>query len=90
MEFIKGSRSVTQTYTVVDGPVVDTDPSRISKGRFRVEMVTVSWINGNVTRVFVRGQSVLKDGSDGKYKHDRSYYGWHIPEWLDEVLDITL
>jgi len=90
VEFFKGSRSVTQTYTVVDGPVVDMDPNRLSKGRFRVEMVTVSWIDGNVTRVFVRGQAVLKDGSDGKYKHDRSYYGSDIPDWLDGILDISL
>jgi len=89
MEFIKQSRSVTQTYTVVDGPIMGTDPRRLSQGRFRVELLTVTWIDGVAHRVFVRGQSVLGDGRKGKLKHDRTLVGAEIPEWMDELLDIT-
>lgn len=90
MEFIKESRMVTQRYTVVDGPIVDTDPRRLAKGRFRVEVLTISWLDGAVGRVFVRGQAVLADGRKGKLKHDRDFYGSDIPDWVDELLDIDL
>jgi len=90
MEFIKGSRHVTQNYTVVDGPVVDTDPNRLSTRRFKVELLTVSWVDNEVRRIFVRGQAVLADGRKGKYRHDRTFIGSEIPDWAQEILDITL
>lgn len=90
MKFIKGSRFVTQNYTVVDGPVIDTDPNRLSTRRFRVETLIVSWQDGTVHRVFTRGQAVLADGRKGKLYHDRNFFGSDIPDWMDEVLDITL
>jgi hypothetical protein len=89
MKFIKQHRTVTQWYTVEDGPIMDSDPRRLSARRFKVERVSVSWMDGEVQRVFVHGQAVLADGSMGKLYHDRTLLGGtDLPEWLHEVLDI--
>ncbi len=91
MEFIKRHRTVTQWYDLVDGPIMDTTPTtRLTQGRFKVEKVSVTWVDGEARRVFVRGQAVLADGRRGKLYHDRNLMGNEFPEWLDEVLDISL
>lgn len=90
MQFIKGHRTATQWYTVVDGPIMDTDPRRLSQGRFKVESLSVSWMDGDVSRVFMRGQSVLGDGRKGKVQRDRTLLASELPDWMDELLDITL
>lgn len=87
MKLIKTFRTVTQGYDVQDGPIIGTDPNRLSKGRFKVEQMTVSWVNGEINRIFVRGQSVRADGQFGKWRHDRNLLPSTLPEELKGLLD---
>lgn len=89
MEFIKGHRSCTQTYTVVDGPVMETEPGHLTQGKFKVDYLAVTWIDNDVQRVYVRGPGLKADGSLGKYFRARTLSGSDIPDWVDEVLDIS-
>ena len=90
MKFIKGHRSATQTYTVVDGPVMETAPGHLTQGKFKVDYLAVSWMDNEVQMVYVKGQGLKADGSLGKYSRTRKLFGTDIPDWVDEVLDITL
>jgi hypothetical protein len=90
MEFIKGHRSVTQTYTVVDGPVVETAPGHLTQGKFKVDYLAISWQDSEVQMVYLKGPGLKADGSLGKYDRSRKLFGSDIPDWLDELLDITL
>ncbi len=87
-EFIKEHRHVTQWYTVVDGPVMETSPFRLSANRFKVDRISITWTDGEVSRVFMRGQAVLADGRKGKLFHDRTLTASELPDWMDEFLDI--
>jgi hypothetical protein len=89
-KFIKGHRSITQTYTVVDGPVVETEPGHLTQGKFKVDYLAVSWMDGEVQSVYLKGQGLKADGSLGKYARSRRLVGSHIPDWVEELLDITL
>ena len=90
MEFIKGHRSCTQTYTVVDGPVMETEPGHLTQGKFKVDYLAVSWTDNDVQMVYVKGPGLKADGSLGKYARTRRLFGSDIPDWVDEVLDINL
>lgn len=89
MKFIKGHRSVTQTYTVVDGPVMETAPGRLTQGKFKVDYLAVTWIDNKVQMVYVKGQGLKTDGNLGKYPRTRKLFGSDIPDWVGEVLDMT-
>lgn len=90
MQFIKGHRSTIQTYTVVDGPVMDTEPGHRTQGKFKVDYLAVTWMENEVQRVYVKGQGLKADGTPGKYVRARTLFGSDIPDWVDEVLDISL
>jgi hypothetical protein len=90
MRFIKGHRSVTQTYTVVDGPLAETEPGRLTQGKFKVDYLAISWMDGEVQMVYLKGPGLKADGSLGKYDRSRKLFGSEIPDWVDELLDITL
>lgn len=90
MKFIKGHRSCTQTYTVVDGPLMETAPGHLSQGKFKVDYLAVSWVDNEVHRVYIKGPGLKVDGSPGKYVRARTLFGADIPDWVDEVLDISV
>jgi hypothetical protein len=89
-KFIKGHRRTTQTYTVVDGPVMETEPGHLTQGKFKVDYLAVSWVDNDVQMVYVKGPGLKADGTLGKYVRSRKLFGSDIPDWVDEVLDITL
>jgi hypothetical protein len=90
MKFIKGHRSATQTYTVVDGPVMETEPGHRTQGKFKVDYLAVSWVEDEVQMVYIKGPGLKSDGKLGKYVRSRKLFGSDIPDWAAEVLDITL
>lgn len=89
MKFIKGHRSTTQTYTIVDGPVMETAPGHLTQGKFKVDYLAVSWMDNEVQRVYVKGPGLKVDGSLGKYVRARTFFGSDIPDWVNEILEMT-
>lgn len=90
MRFIKGHRSTTQTYTIVDGPVMETAPGHLTQGKFKVDYLAVSWMDNDVQMVYVKGPGLKADGTLGKYVRARKLFGADIPGWVEELLDINM
>lgn len=90
MRFTKGHRSTTQTYTIVDGPVMETAPGHLTQGKFKVDYLAVSWLDNEVQMVYVKGQGLKADGTLGKYVRARKLFGPDIPVWVNEILDMTI
>ena len=80
MEVTKKSVSTTRTYTIVDGPVMDTDP-RFVTAQFTVEVVSVTYLNGKLDRAYARGPSVTVPGR----LHHRALTARNIPGWMKEL-----
>jgi hypothetical protein len=47
-------------------------------------------MDGAVQSVYLKGQGLKADGSLGKYARSRKLFGSNIPDWAQELLDITL
>lgn len=77
----------TKFFTVEDGPIIETSPNRLRQGRFKIETLSLTYHEGKITNVFVRGKNVLPDGVTGKLYHDRTLLTSEFPDWLVEFID---
>ena len=76
----------TYNLTVEDGEVRDQPYSRSGR-QYRVERITVTKRDGNVSCVELRGSVLKKDGSDSLNEAAETFYfGSEWPEWLRGVV----
>ena len=90
MEFHKSFKVEVQHYDVVDGPVMETSPNRRVQGKFIVEEISVTKLDDTVTEVHLSGTRLKADGTPGNSNDVRTLKRGGFPEWLNEILDISM
>lgn len=86
MKFHKDHTSTTDVYSVEDGPVEETAPGHLTRVRFMVEFMSVTYTDGELERVYVKGKQIKSDGQLGKSTHARSFFK-EIPQWVTDFLN---
>lgn len=86
MEIRKEHTVITDTYSVIDGPVEDTEQRRVP-GLFKVEALSVSYLDGKLDKVYVKGPTLTVDGRLGKTPSARTFFE-NYPAWVLEFLGI--
>jgi hypothetical protein len=84
MDIRKAYRSVTDAYIVIDGPVEDTASRRVP-GRFKVEFLSVTYLDGELRQVYLKGRTLTKDGRLGKTSSAVTLFG-DYPAWVLDYL----
>lgn len=86
MKIRKDHTYITDVYSVEDGPVEDTAPGHLTQGRFKVNYMSVSSINGEIQQVYLKGPGLKADGSLGKTTRARTFFG-DYPHWVTDYLN---
>jgi len=74
----------TDTYAMVDGPVENTVGHR-TPGRFKVEFLSVSRVDGKLDKVYIKGPTLTVDGRLGKSSSARTFFS-DYPQWVLDFL----
>jgi hypothetical protein len=77
----------TEAYRIEDGPVVKVEGRRRVASHFRVELLTLDYLNGDIREVFVRGTRLDQEGNVGTATHQRRFGANELPEWVKEFIN---
>lgn len=85
MRIRKDHTYTTDVYHVEDGPVEETAAGYLSQGRFRVNFLSVTYQDGVLSKVYLKGKHIRSDGLYGKTTRARTYFS-EYPEWVTDYL----
>lgn len=85
MRIRKDHTLTTDVYVVEDGPVEDTEPGHLTQGRFKVEYLSVTYLEGELEKVYVKGPGYMANGQLGKSTRVRTYTS-DFPYWVIDFL----
>ena len=86
MKATKNHTYTTHTFDVEDGPLEETTPGRLTHGKFKVEYMAVTYHDGVLFSVYLKGQRLTVKGGLGKTPAARTYYTSGYPEWVKEYI----
>lgn len=86
MDIKKLHTYVSHTYHIDDGPVVDTQPGYLTQGKFKADYFSVTYHDGVLEKVYIKGPQITVKGVLGKSTRARTYFG-DFPDWVIEHID---
>jgi hypothetical protein len=86
MDVRKTHTYVSHTYHVEDGPVEDTEPGYLTQGKFVVDYMSLTYHDGVLFKVYLKGPGIKTDGSLGKNVRARTYFGGGYPAWVKDYI----
>lgn len=85
MNIIKSHTYTTDVYRVENGPTAETAPGHLTQGMFKVDYLAVSYLNGELEKVYLKGKRLKADGEPGKTMGSRTFFG-SFPHWVVDFL----
>jgi hypothetical protein len=86
MKITKNHTYTTDVYDVEDGPVEDTEPGYLTQGKFKADFLSVSYMDGELEKVHLKGPGLKANGGLGKSSRSRTYFRSQIPQWVIDFL----
>jgi hypothetical protein len=85
MEIRKLRTYTSDIYAITDGPVVDTESGHLTQGQFKADYMAVTTLDGELEKVYVKGQQITSKGTLGKNTRSRTFFS-DYPVWVLKFL----